>query len=91
MKTIHEIRKEIDIIDRHIFELLRERLKLVIKTLDASAPLEDLSREDEIFRTICEFAQTDFEDRYIGNIYRTVFTEGKKIKEIISKGISDEK
>jgi chorismate mutase len=85
LKNISEIRNEIDIIDHQVFGLLKKRLKLVLETLDAKDSVEDLSREDEIFRTISSISENEYEDRYIGNIYLAVFTEGKKIKEIIKK------
>jgi len=83
LKDIEAIRKEIDNIDSRIFDLLKDRLKLVIGTLNVKETVEDLSREDEIFRTISSICDTELEDRYIGNIYLTIFKEGKKIKEII--------
>lgn len=91
MKDIEAIRKEIDKIDSRIFDLLKDRLKLVIETLNVKETVEDLTREDEIFRTISSICDTEFEDRYIGNIYLTVFKEGKKIKEIIKSREQDGK
>ena len=91
MKDLEEIRKKIDLIDSRIFDLLKERLKLVISTLNIKETVEDLTREDEIFRTISSICDTEFEDRYVGNIYLTVFKEGKKIKEIIKSRKPDGK
>lgn len=85
MKKIEEIRKEIDLIDDRIFCLLKQRLKLVISTLNAREQTEDLGREEEILEKIASLAGSDYEDRYIGNIYMSIFSEGKKIKEIIKK------
>jgi len=91
LKDLEEIRKKIDLIDSRIFDLLKERLKLVISTLNIKETVEDLTREDEIFRTISSICDTEFEDRYVGNIYLTVFKEGKKIKEIIKSRKPDGK
>jgi len=91
LKDIEAIRKEIDKIDSRIFDLLKGRLKLVISTLNVKETVDDLTREDEIFRTISSTCDTEFEDKYIGNIYLTIFKEGKRIKEIIKSRKQDGK
>lgn len=83
MKELKEIREEIDRTDRKIFELLKERLSLVIATIDVRSDLEDLSREEEILKHIDEISEDENEKKYLKEVYSVLFRSGKEIKDNI--------
>ncbi len=85
---LKNIRDEIDRIDGKVFSLLKERLRLVIATLDIREDLEDISREEQILRSIDEISDDDNEKKYLTDTYSSVFKSGKQIKNRIKNKIS---
>lgn len=80
MKTLSEIRKQIDTLDESLSKLLKKRLDLVISTLGKKDSIEDLTRESEIISKLIESCRDKDEEEYLKEIYNSIFREGKRIQ-----------
>lgn len=77
--SLQEIRKEIDIIDNQIVQLLSARLKLAMKSKAYKKKIEDKAREEDILAKLEKMAEEyglDF--NYLMKVYKIIFTEGKR-------------
>lgn len=83
MTNLSEIRKEIDELDDEIINLLNKRLECVVETLGKKDKIEDLNREFQIIQKLKERAGNTEAERYLTEIYKSIFKEGKRIQENI--------
>jgi len=85
LKTLSDIRKEIDGLDSEIFELLIKRIDAVLSTIDKKNKIEDLAREAEILSKISGRIQNEEIERYLKTVYMSIFAEGKRIQKKLNK------
>jgi len=83
LTNLSEIRKEIDELDDEIINLLNKRLECVVETLGKKDKIEDLNREFQIIQKLKERAGNIEAERYLTEIYKSIFKEGKRIQENI--------
>lgn len=82
MTTLADIRNQIDDLDDRIIELLKERLDLVISTLEKKDRIEDLKREEQIVVKLKKNSGNEDVEEYLKEIYKVIFKEGKKIQNM---------
>lgn len=82
MTTLADIRDQIDDLDDRVIELLKERLDLVISTLEKKDRIEDLKREDQIVAKLKKNSGNEDEEEYLKEIYKVIFKEGKRIQNM---------
>ncbi len=84
-KTIEELRAKIDEIDVEIVRILNERAKLVLSIKDvknqASIPLYDPRREEEIFEHISKSNRGPLYDDTLREIYDKILHTMKDLEE----------
>lgn len=85
MKSIDELREEIDTVDCEIVKQLNRRIQLVVKTGEykkqSSLPVEDTAREQEILSNLdCD----QLDEEFLRNLYSVIFTYSKAIQERLS-------
>lgn len=83
MTNLSDIRKKIDEIDDEVITLLSRRLELVVETLGKKDKIEDLNREFQIMQKLKERVGNAENEKYLTEIYRIIFKEGKRIQENI--------
>jgi chorismate mutase len=71
--SLEEIRKEIDVLDDQIIDLLEKRLNIAKQAKAFKKKVKDCKREDEILQKI--------KSKYIQNIYPAIFENSRKIQE----------
>lgn len=85
MKSLIELRMEIDHIDNDIIKLLEKRFEVVkeIKKYKMEEKLnsEDLGREKEILNRLRNLVQDESCVDNIESVYKTIFLESKKIQD----------
>jgi len=82
LTTLADIRDQIDDLDDRVIELLKERLDLVISTLEKKDRIEDLKREDQIVAKLKKNSGNEDEEEYLKEIYKVIFKEGKRIQNM---------
>lgn len=84
MKSLTELRNEIDHIDYEIIKLLEKRFGVVkdIKKYKTQKKLsrEDLQRESQILSRIHEIIEDDSCLKNLESVYKAIFTESKKVQ-----------
>jgi len=83
LTNLSDIRKKIDEIDDEVITLLSRRLELVVETLEKKDKIEDLNREFQIMQKLKERAGNAENEKYLTEIYKIIFKEGKRIQENI--------
>ncbi len=81
-KELAELRREIDIVDNQILELVEDRLELAGEVAELKKkkgmPLRDLAREEEVIKSKCE--KTDLPEDFVRKIYRLIIDEAVKLE-----------
>lgn len=82
MNKLKPLRKKIDQIDNHIFDLLAQRFsiakKLSLVKKRQQLTIQDLKREKEIYRKLHKKFHKKMADREIKAILKTILTISKK-------------
>jgi len=73
-QKLNELRKEIDILDNQLLEILEDRFEVVKKVAErkkqAGLPIVDKAREDELIKTKCQ--KSDLPEEFVTALYRLV-------------------
>lgn len=76
--NLKKIRDEIDKVDEGILNLLEERLKLSMKAFETKKSIEDLKREEEIFKSLKEKAKDlNLDYSFIEDLFKRIIKNGK--------------
>ncbi len=82
-KQLNEIRKEIDILDNQILELIEERFELVKKVAQTKKkkglPIRDIAREEEIINN--KIQKTDLPEQFVKKLYRLIIDTSIKMEK----------
>ena len=90
--NLEELRNEIDKIDDGIVELLAKRIKIVenigqVKIREELATYQPEREKIVLEKLKIRAKEYGFEDKFIDDLYKLIFTESKKIQERNAKGI----
>ena len=73
-KVLDELRKEIDILDNQILEVIEQRFELVKKVAqrkkETGLPIRDIGREEIVINTKVE--KSDLPEKFVRNLYRSM-------------------
>ena len=93
---IAEWRKKIDAIDRELVRLLNERARYVAEIgkikRDNSLPIQESSREQEVFQNALEANQGPLENEALRRVFQQIVEEGKALqRRLIEKRETEKK
>ncbi|HQO10217.1 MAG TPA: chorismate mutase [Clostridiales bacterium] len=91
MTALEDIRHKIDRLDDEIITLLKKRLEQVLLTLKEKEKIEDLGREDQIISKLVGRSEDNETEKYLTEIYQTIFREGKRIQKHLKENEINEK
>jgi chorismate mutase len=91
MTALEDIRHKIDRLDDEIITLLKKRLEQVLLTLKEKEKIEDLGREDQIISKLVGRSEDNETEKYLTEIYQTIFREGKRIQKHLKEEEINEK
>ena len=80
MKTIHELRGEIDRIDREIVELLIRRMALSGEIGTSKEKVTDKSREMKVILNVLNTSGEKLDPVFLREIYERIIAESKRIQ-----------
>ena len=78
---LNNIRKQIDLIDSKILQLLTSRMEQVVIARKLKKEIYDPGREDQIIQKLRESTNILLKADFLEKVYRTVFDESKKNQE----------
>ena len=82
-KQLNEIRKEIDILDNQILELIEKRFELVEKVAktkkEKGLPIRDIAREEEVINS--KLQKTDLPEEFVKKLYRLIIDTAIKMEK----------
>ena len=80
MKTIHELREEIDQIDREIVALLVRRMKISKTIGGRKDKVTDKSREMKVILNVMNAADERIDPVFLREVYELIIAESRKIQ-----------
>ncbi len=80
MKTIVELRKEIDRIDKEIVELLIQRMNISRKIGKSKEKVTDKSREMKVILNVLNRAEERIDPVFLRELYELIITESKRLQ-----------
>ena len=93
--TIQDYRRQIDVIDDQLLNLLNERARLAARlaVLKASAgkPPRDEGREREVLARVFDTNRGPLDTEALGNIFRCIISETRRAQTYASDAISSDK
>jgi len=78
---LKNVRKQIDLIDSKILQLLTSRMEQVVIARKLKKKIYDPDREEQIIEKLRKSTNILLKDDFLENIYRTVFQESRKNQE----------
>lgn len=80
---LNQIRKEIDILDNQILEMIEARFELVDKVAQTKKkkglPIRDLAREEEVINS--KIQKTDLPEEFVKKLYRLIIDTAIKMEK----------
>ena len=80
-RSIKNIRKKIDSIDRKTVKLLLQRMELSKRISDQKKEITDSKREEIIFKNITEQSEGKLTEKFLKNIFSLIIEESKNIQK----------
>jgi len=80
-RSIKNIRKKIDSIDRKTVKLLLRRMELSKRISDQKKEITDSKREEIVFKNITEQSKGKLTEKFLKNIFSLIIEESKKIQQ----------
>lgn len=84
MIDLIESRNKLDIIDRQIVELMRQRMEISKDVADFkianNKPVFDKSREEDKLRNLCAMVEGDFDKRCIDELFKQIMAMSRKLQ-----------
>ena len=80
MKTILELREEIDQIDTEIVKLLIRRMDISRKIRGKKEKVTDKSREMKVILNVLNASEEKIDPRFLREIYESIIAESKRLQ-----------
>ncbi len=88
--SLENYRESIDVIDTHLLALINRRAELSKEIgrvkMAAGLPIADISREEQVLRTVRRDNPGDIDDEGVERIFRTILDESKRL-QMLETGI----
>lgn len=80
-KTLNDIRRQIDIIDKRIIELLNKRMEMVLKTRMHKEHIFDPEREQEVLENVRRLSHHLIRPDFSERLYRLILKESRSLQK----------
>lgn len=80
-EELYSIRRQIDIIDWKIIQLLNRRMEIALKSKKFKEEIADLNREREVIENVRKFSQNLIRPDFSEQLYRFIIKESRYIQE----------